>query len=52
MDGNTDALFDEAAKQYQVVVEQLSKLSKRYPWISGGGPETIQADEGSQEAVN
>ena len=49
--GKTAQLFDETAKLYQFVVEQLGKLAKLYPWFPGGGSEAIPVDESCLEAV-
>jgi hypothetical protein len=51
LQGDLGELFDESASHYQIVAENLEKVSKAYPWTPEGGPKTIPMDEPCKDAV-
>jgi len=51
LEGKAETLFKNAIDQYQIVADQLCKLSELYPCTPGGGPETISIDDDSRKAA-
>lgn len=51
LDGDTESLFDDAIKQYQVVADRLGKVAGSYPFNPAAGQDKIPVDDQCQQAI-